>query len=105
MVEDEIERRALQRIENWLGLIFPGPSAGWPNWKGEPWKGDLFTIFAETYPRMRLHGNRIQKHLEDRWGKDRSDKEWNTVLDILAAWSEWLYAWDKHPEAPPCQGE
>jgi hypothetical protein len=97
MAKHEMEHEAVERIKKWLAMIFPENERHPPLWNQEPYKGILFDIFAETYPTIRPHGNRIIDHLKETWRKDHSKKEWETLWDILAAWDEWLYAWERHP--------
>jgi hypothetical protein len=94
----DVELDALDRIEKWLDLMSPKDS-GHPFWGQEPYRGMLFAIFAETYPKTRLHGDRITDHFGEEWRREHSEKEWETLHDICRAWSEWLYAWDKHPSS------
>ncbi len=96
-VFDEV-RESLERIEKWVDMMFPNDS-GHPFWEQEPYKGMLFAIFFETYPRMRLHGDRIVEHFRETWRRDHSEKEWETLNNIFRAWNQWVYAWDKHPAA------
>jgi hypothetical protein len=89
----ELEHQALERFEGWLTIVFPEQEGYHPPWISH--KGLLFEIFKESFPK--LTAGRIRGRLEETWQKEHSEKEWQTVLEILAAWEEWMYAWSNYP--------
>ena len=93
------EPEALSRICEHLEFIFPDQSDG-PYWGQEPYRSDLFQIFAASHGSCHLHGDRIWQYLQDQWfpRKNVSDDDRQAISDICRAWSEWRYAWDKLPQ-------
>jgi hypothetical protein len=95
----EREHQALEQIKGWLSTF--------PNDKEYPFswvqhKEMLFDIFKDTYPG--LSAGRIRDHLNETWREGYPEKAWQTIEKILAAWEEWMYAWNKYPQPHQDQG-
>jgi hypothetical protein len=88
-----------RQLGDYLDGIFPDGGGG-PFWGQEPYRSDLFKLFAASHDSCHLHGDQIWQHLKDQWfpGKKLSEEDSNTVFDLCQAWSEWRYAWDKWPK-------
>jgi len=91
------EQELYSRICNYLDIMFPDGGGG-PFWGQEPYRSDLFQVFAASYDDCPLHGDQIWHHLQDQWSprKKLSEKDSQAAFDICRTWSEWQYAWDKH---------
>ncbi|OJW23407.1 MAG: hypothetical protein BGO49_02195 [Planctomycetales bacterium 71-10] len=92
------ESEVLSQIVEHLDLIFPDGGNG-PFWSQEPYRSDLFKLFAASYETCPIHGDRIWLSLKDRWFPRRnlSEQDSRIVFEICQAWTEWKYAWDKFP--------
>lgn len=90
------ESEVFDHIIKYLNMIFPRDSVG-PFWEQEPYRSDLFQIFAASYDACPLSGDRIWYHLRDQWfpSRNMSDKDRQTVYEICRSWGQWRYAWDK----------
>jgi hypothetical protein len=88
-----------RQLGGYLDDIFPDGGGG-PFWGQEPYRSDLFKLFAASHDSCHLHGDQILEYLKDQWlpGKNLSEDDRNAVSDICQAWSEWRYAWDKRPQ-------
>lgn len=92
------ESEAFTRILQYLEIILPDDGGG-PFWGQEPYRSDLFQIFATSYDSCRLHGDRIWQYLQEQLFPRRrvSDDDRQSIFNMCQAWSEWRYAWDKIP--------
>lgn len=88
------------RIIKYFDLHCPPGQWGPAITSQEPYRGDLFNIFSDSYAAgARIHGDAITEMLRDAWqptredlrGKELPEKVWQACQD----WSEWLYAWEK----------
>ena len=91
----ELEHKALDRITGWLSTVFPYDKV-YPSFSWVQHREEFFEVFKETYPQLRA--DTIRSNLEETWRKHHSEEVWPIVCEILAAWEEWMYAWDKYPQ-------
>lgn len=96
------EAELFPRLCEHLDLIFPDDGDG-PFWSQEPYRNDLFQLFAASHDSCHLHGDQLWLYLQDQWfpRKRFSEEDRQAVSDICRAWSEWRYAWDKLPRRNP----
>jgi hypothetical protein len=92
MTDSELYRQFCEYLDS----IFPDGGGG-PSWSQEPYRSDLFKLFAASHGSCHLHGDEIRQYLRDQWfpGKNLSEEDSDAVFDICGAWSEWQYAWNK----------
>jgi hypothetical protein len=58
-----------------------------------PYRDYLFRIFKRAYAQGDAHHGTLETYLNETWGSD--DRRRRLVIDIMAAWREWWYAWDQ----------
>ena len=97
----------ITEIINFLDSRLPPPAGGGGNMSQEPYRGDLFNLFSESYnngdmnlsARPYLSADGLREFIVARWQNGTQEQRNKQIDRLCTMWHEWRYAWDKHPAA------
>jgi hypothetical protein len=65
----------------------------------EPYKGDIFQLFAGCMKGTAISGDELVRRLREKGGYEDGTEASELLMEIRRMWDEWRYAWDRCSEA------